>query len=116
KRTKSDESGNRAMDRRSLTAHRATRRKLKKMEIVKARTQGFCFGVELTYKKALAETTERDDVYTMGNIVHNPLIVKELDDKGLKNVETLDDISSGTLFVRAHGLPPQVIDEAESKG
>src|SRR5579864_4840310 len=86
------------------------------MEIVKARTQGFCFGVELTYKKALAETTERNDVYTMGNIVHNPLIVKELDDKGLRNVESLDDIPEGTLFVRAHGLPPQVLEQAQAKG
>lgn len=86
------------------------------MEILRARTQGFCFGVELTYKKALAETSERDDVYTMGNIVHNPLIVRELDEKGLKNVETLDDIPAGTLFVRAHGLPPQVIEQAQSNG
>lgn len=86
------------------------------MLIRKARTQGFCFGVELTYKKALAETAERSDVYTMGNIVHNPLIVKELDSKGLRNVETLDDIESGTLFVRAHGLPPQTFEKAEAKG
>ncbi|HLJ85082.1 MAG TPA: 4-hydroxy-3-methylbut-2-enyl diphosphate reductase [Candidatus Eremiobacteraceae bacterium] len=86
------------------------------MEILRARTQGFCFGVELTYKKALSETAERDDVHTMGNIVHNPLIVRELDEKGLKNVESLDDIQSGTLFVRAHGLAPQVIAAAEQKG
>ena len=86
------------------------------MKIQKARTQGFCFGVELTYKKALSETSERDDVYTMGNIVHNPLIVKELDDKGLHNVESLDDISEGTLFVRAHGLAPQTLKAAEDKG
>jgi (E)-4-hydroxy-3-methyl-but-2-enyl pyrophosphate reductase len=86
------------------------------MEILKARTQGFCFGVELTYKKALAETSERDDVYTMGNIVHNPLIVRELDDKGLKNVERIEDIETGTLFVRAHGLPPQVLEQAEQRG
>jgi (E)-4-hydroxy-3-methyl-but-2-enyl pyrophosphate reductase len=86
------------------------------MKIQKARTQGFCFGVELTYKKALSETSERDDVYTMGNIVHNPLIVKELDDKGLHNVESLDDISEGTLFVRAHGLSPQTLKAAEDKG
>jgi 4-hydroxy-3-methylbut-2-enyl diphosphate reductase IspH len=86
------------------------------MEILKARTQGFCFGVELTYKKALSETSERDDVHTMGNIVHNPLIVRELDEKGLKNVESLDEIEEGTLFVRAHGLPPQVIAAAEQKG
>lgn len=86
------------------------------MEIHKARTQGFCFGVELTYKKALAETSERDDVYTMGNIVHNPIIVKELEDKGLRNVESLEDIESGTLFVRAHGLPPDTFEKAEQKG
>ncbi|MBV8223345.1 MAG: 4-hydroxy-3-methylbut-2-enyl diphosphate reductase [Candidatus Eremiobacteraeota bacterium] len=86
------------------------------MEIRKARTQGFCFGVELTYKKALAETAQHDDVYTMGNIVHNPLIVKELDERGLKNAESLEDIESGTLFVRAHGLPPQTLEQAESKG
>ena len=86
------------------------------MKIQKARTQGFCFGVELTYKKALSETSERDDVYTMGNIVHNPLIVKELDDKGLHNVDSLDDIAAGTLFVRAHGLPPQTLKAAEDKG
>jgi small subunit ribosomal protein S1 len=86
------------------------------MKIQKARTQGFCFGVELTYKKALSETSERDDVYTMGNIVHNPLIVKELDDKGLHNVDSLDDIAEGTLFVRAHGLAPQTLKAAEDKG
>ena len=86
------------------------------MRIQKARTQGFCFGVELTYKKALSETAERDDVHTMGNIVHNPLIVNELQEKGLLNVESLDDINSGTLFVRAHGLPPQTLAAAEAKG
>jgi len=86
------------------------------MEILKARTQGFCFGVELTYKKALAETAERGDVYTMGNIVHNPIIVKELEEHGLKNAESVGDIESGTLFVRAHGLPPQTLEQAEKKG
>ncbi|MBC5825337.1 MAG: 4-hydroxy-3-methylbut-2-enyl diphosphate reductase [Candidatus Eremiobacteraeota bacterium] len=86
------------------------------MEILRARTQGFCFGVELTYKKALAETSERDNVFTMGNIVHNPLIVKELEDNGLKNVSELADIPEGTLFVRAHGLPPQTLALAEERG
>ena len=86
------------------------------MEILKAKTQGFCFGVELTYKSALAETAVHDDVHTMGNIVHNPLIVQELESKGLRNVESVDDVASGTLFVRAHGLPPQTIDKAQEKG
>ena len=86
------------------------------MEIRRARTQGFCFGVEMTYKKALAETAEHENVYTMGNIVHNPLIVKELEDHGLKNADSVEDIESGTLFVRAHGLPPSTLEKAEAKG
>jgi (E)-4-hydroxy-3-methyl-but-2-enyl pyrophosphate reductase len=86
------------------------------MQIQKARTQGFCFGVELTYKKALSETAEHRNVHTMGNIVHNPIIVKELDEKGLINVESLDDVKEGTLFVRAHGLPPQTLEAAQAKG
>lgn len=87
------------------------------MQIFRAKTQGFCFGVELTYKAALAETTQRDDVHTMGNIVHNPIIVNELESKGLKNVDSLDQVTPGsTLFVRAHGLPPQTVDEAKAKG
>ena len=86
------------------------------MQILKAKTQGFCFGVELTYKAALAETAQADDVHTMGNIVHNPVIVEELEKKGLKNVDSLDDIGQGTLFVRAHGLPPKTLEEAQAKG
>ena len=86
------------------------------MQILKAKTQGFCFGVELTYKAALAETAQADNVHTMGNIVHNPVIVAELEKKGLKNVETLDQIDEGTLFVRAHGLPPKTLEEAQAKG
>ena len=86
------------------------------MQILRAKTQGFCFGVELTYKAALAETAQHDDVHTMGNIVHNPIIVNELESKGLKNVDTLEDVPEGsTLFVRAHGLPPQTIDKAKEK-
>jgi len=86
------------------------------VQILKAKTQGFCFGVELTYKAALAETAQADDVHTMGNIVHNPVIVEELEKKGLKNVDSLDDIGQGTLFVRAHGLPPKTLEEAQAKG
>lgn len=86
------------------------------MQILRAKTQGFCFGVELTYKAALAETSQRDDVHTMGNIVHNPVIVNELESKGLKNVDTLEEVPAGsTLFVRAHGLPPQTLDKAKEK-
>ena len=87
------------------------------MEIKRAKTQGFCFGVAITVKKA-EEAVARPgaNVTTLGHVVHNPQMVAELEAQGLKNAQSVDDVESGTLFVRAHGLPTQVFDKAQAKG
>lgn len=87
------------------------------MEIKKAKTQGFCFGVAITLKKA-EETVARGDgkVTTLGHIVHNPQMVQSFEDKGLRNAHSVDEVDEGTLFVRAHGLPVEVFEKAEAKG
>ncbi len=88
------------------------------MEIKKAKTQGFCFGVAITLKKA--EETVADPangkVTTLGHIVHNPQMVESLEKKGLVNAHSIDDVSEGALFVRAHGLPVEVFEKANAKG
>ena len=86
------------------------------MEIKKAKTQGFCFGVAITLKKAEETVAARGEVTTLGHIVHNPQMVQSLEDKGLRNAHSIDDVDSGTLFVRAHGLPVEVFEKAERKG
>ncbi len=86
------------------------------MQIKKAKTQGFCFGVAITVKKAEETVDARGDVTTLGHVVHNPQMVASLESRGLKNAHSVDDVSSGTLFVRAHGLPTEVFDKARSKG
>jgi 4-hydroxy-3-methylbut-2-enyl diphosphate reductase len=88
------------------------------MVIKKAKTQGFCFGVAITLKKAEETVAARGDatVTTLGHIVHNPQMVQSLEDKGLVNAHSVDDVSSGTLFVRAHGLPVEVFEKAAQKG
>ena len=86
------------------------------MQIKKAKTQGFCFGVAITVKKAEETVHARGDVTTLGHVVHNPQMVASLESRGLKNAHSVDDVSSGTLFVRAHGLPTEVFDKARSKG
>ncbi len=87
------------------------------MEIKRAKTQGFCFGVAITVKKA-EEAVARpgSNVTTLGHVVHNPQMVAELEAQGLKNAHSVDDVESGTLFVRAHGLPTDVFDKAQAKG
>ena len=88
------------------------------MEIKKAKTQGFCFGVAITLKKA-EETLANPasgPVTTLGHIVHNPQMVESLEEKGLIDARSVDDVESGTLFVRAHGLPVDVFEKANAKG
>jgi 4-hydroxy-3-methylbut-2-enyl diphosphate reductase len=85
--------------------------------IKRAKTQGFCFGVAITVKKA-EEAVERpgSNVTTLGHIVHNPQMVATLERKGLKDAKSVDEVESGTLFVRAHGLPVETFAKAKEKG
>lgn len=85
------------------------------MIIKKAKVQGFCFGVAITVKKAEEAIEQRDDVTTLGHVVHNPQMVRSLASRGLKNAASVDDVESGTLFVRAHGLPIDVLEKAKAK-
>ena len=86
------------------------------MEIRKAKVQGFCFGVAITVKKAEEAIAQRSDVTTLGHVVHNPQTVATLEASGLRNAASVDDVDSGALFVRAHGLPVEVFEKAQTKG
>jgi (E)-4-hydroxy-3-methyl-but-2-enyl pyrophosphate reductase len=86
------------------------------VEIRKAKVQGFCFGVAITVKKAEEAIASRDDVTTLGHVVHNPQMVESLASRGLRNADSVDDVESGALFVRAHGLPVEVFEKAAEKG
>ena len=86
------------------------------MRIKKAKVQGFCFGVAITVKKAEEAVATRPDVTSLGNVVHNPQMVESLAFKGLKNAASVDEVDSGALFVRAHGLPTEIFEKAQQKG
>ncbi|MDP9024338.1 MAG: 4-hydroxy-3-methylbut-2-enyl diphosphate reductase, partial [Candidatus Eremiobacteraeota bacterium] len=55
-------------------------------------------------------------VTTLGHVVHNPQMVESLSARGLKNAQSIDDVESGALFVRAHGLPMDVFEKAQARG
>jgi (E)-4-hydroxy-3-methyl-but-2-enyl pyrophosphate reductase len=86
------------------------------MQIRKASVQGFCFGVAITVKKAEEAIASREKVTTLGHVVHNPQMVESLQSRGLQNASSVDEVDAGALFVRAHGLPVDVFDKAQSKG
>ncbi len=87
------------------------------MLIKRAKTQGFCFGVAITVKKAEeAVAVPGSSVTTLGHVVHNPQMVASLEEKGLKNAHSVEEVpDGGTLFIRAHGLPVSVYERAKEK-
>ncbi len=87
------------------------------MIIKRAKTQGFCFGVAITVKKAEEAVAKPGaSVTTLGHVVHNPQMVASLEAQGLKNGHSVEEVPDGeTLFIRAHGLPTSVYERAKEK-
>ena len=78
---------------------------------------GTCYGVQRALDMALAapQAGECTQVHTLGPLIHNPIVVRELAEAGVGLAETLDDAASGTVIIRAHGVVPQVIDAARKR-
>lgn len=80
---------------------------------------GTCYGVEralrLAHDAGQASSTP-GTVHTLGPLIHNPIVVRELEGSGVGLANTLDDAQEGTIIIRAHGVVPQVIDEAKNRG
>jgi 4-hydroxy-3-methylbut-2-enyl diphosphate reductase len=78
------------------------------MEIIVAKSAGFCFGVDRAVKSVnelLA--TQNAPVYTYGEIIHNPTVVREFESRGVQVIESLDELDTlekGTIVIRSHGV------------
>ena len=79
--------------------------------------RGFCAGVVRAVDVvALALERFGAPVYVKHQIVHNPYVVKSLEDKGAITVEDVDDIPCGsTVVFSAHGSPPDDFAKAEAR-
>ena len=95
------------------------------MKITVAKGSGFCFGVRRAYK-ILEEEIEKKPkggrIYTLGNFVHNPLIVEELRSRGIPPIteKELKAIAEGstkdspvTVVLRTHGVTRQLVCELD---
>lgn len=78
---------------------------------------GYCYGVE----RALRLTGEALDrhgppIATLGPIIHNPGVVEELAARGVAAVDDVSQVPQGTVVVRTHGVPPEVVADARRRG
>jgi (E)-4-hydroxy-3-methyl-but-2-enyl pyrophosphate reductase len=85
-------------------------------KVTLAREVGFCFGVKRAINLTRQALAERNSVFILGDVVHNKRVTDELEAKGLQKINELDEHKSGTMVVRAHGLPKAKLREAENRG
>ncbi len=92
------------------------------MKVELADSAGFCFGVKRAVDTVyeLAETSGRT-VCTLGPIIHNEQVVADMEEKGVKVVDSPDEISSeeisfdgnAVMVIRSHGVARRVIQKLE---
>jgi (E)-4-hydroxy-3-methyl-but-2-enyl pyrophosphate reductase len=93
------------------------------VEIIIAPNSGFCFGVERNIKLAQSVIPYgkekgkkgKKPIYSLGPLIHNPQVVSNLEEQGIKVVSKLAGIKKGTLIIRSHGVPPELLEEARRK-
>ncbi|MDD7370533.1 MAG: 4-hydroxy-3-methylbut-2-enyl diphosphate reductase [Blautia sp.] len=90
------------------------------MEVITAKSAGFCFGVKRAVEKVYEVADRKNDpVYTYGPIIHNEEVVKDLEKKGVSVLETeeeLKNLTEGTVIIRSHGVPRRIYDQIREQG
>lgn len=88
------------------------------MKVLSAKRGGYCYGVQRALKIANeAADGSRGTIHTLGPIIHNPGVVRELAEAGVSSVDNLNGIRQGsTIILRTHGVAPEVIAEAMKRG
>ena len=88
------------------------------MEIILAKSAGFCFGVQRAVDMAYEQAGHRE-VYTFGPIIHNEEVIDDLKSKGVNIIEDLDELEGKTdctVVIRSHGVEKKVYDDLNSRG
>ena len=79
---------------------------------------GFCWGVVRTIDIAEQELNESKKLYSLGDIIHNPVEIERLGERGLSTISLadLDTIKDAKVLIRAHGEPPETFRKAKELG
>jgi len=86
------------------------------MEIEKAAEIGFCTGVRRAIDILERASRKLGPLQTLGPIVHNQQVVDKLARSGVTVAESLDQLSCGTVAISAHGVSPEVLQQAQERG
>ena len=91
-------------------------------KVVVAKTAGFCFGVKRAVDKvydSIEKNGQDKQIYTYGPIIHNEEVVKDLESKGVKVINSMEELKAihdGIIVIRSHGVKKEVYDIIRENG
>ncbi len=87
------------------------------MKIKLARGSGFCYGVRRAVNLTFDEVSNSKNLYTLGELIHNPQVLEILRMRGVTVAKTVEEIPEGaSVVIRSHGITPQVRQALQARG
>ncbi len=87
------------------------------MEIIVGKLAGFCFGVNNAVTKTEELLKKENNIYCLGELVHNKQIIENLERQGLTTIENINEAPKGSkIIIRAHGAEPKIYVQAQENG
>ena len=79
---------------------------------------GFCYGVKRAVEttKKLKSQNPNKNICVLGELIHNSQVIKELENLGIKTIDTLPQKGDGICVIRSHGASLEILKEIEDKG
>ena len=85
------------------------------MEIIVGKYAGFCNGAKNAVNKTI-DLLDKNRVYSIGEIVHNEVVINDLENRGLIVKNSIDDIPNNSkTIIRAHGESIDIYKKAKEK-
>ena len=86
-------------------------------DLILAESAGFCFGVKRSVEMADKLLDEGLPVASLGELIHNEQVVREMAQRGLRVIDDPDEAAPGeTVMIRAHGVSEERLKRLEERG
>ena len=86
------------------------------LSVIRAEHAGACYGVQRALDMTLKASAESGSVCTLGPLIHNPRVVAELEEQGIRVADSVEAINADEVVIRSHGVVPQVITDIKNRG
>ncbi len=86
-----------------------------RVKVIRADHAGFCFGVRRAVELARSAIKNSEKVTTLGELIHNPEILEELNTRGVRAISAISQIREGVVVIRAHGISQKKMEKLRSK-